>query len=997
MKLNDLIDAVKSRDESAVEIILAKLIEEDRKAIAASGELSRWLDEELKEYGWPLEWNCIFPLVKAGIVSPASSDGVLRSMVYEFRTMHYYDNDEPTIAEVLLSHPELLKGVYRLFDVKTSAFDVFAGQNADVGYIWANTIIELCDKEHLDRSQILANSARGLHNPFAPQTIARIAWLHDNLKPAVKERKSLEAEYLSLLVSSFTSVIGFALGHLKAIVKAKQLNADAFILAMPRIVQCPAKGHVKTAFSILKSAVDQQPGLRSASILAAAGGLGHPHEDVQDAAMQLIKRWAETGDFQLAEILASHRDQVAAPIRPQIDATLAKIDTTCENKSQPITTITVTEESADIDWESKLQSRKEAIDLLPEKIEQLLALKDTWESCRQNRLDSLKTWKPLDIPVLGSLEPIVPIQSMDELFDAVEHAIETIEQGDELERIVDGISRLCDQRPDHFERRAKPLLKRIEKLSARWANASRGLLTPMCDRGTVRLLMAWLTGSPKIAELNSGLINHYGNTWREMLVHRLGELFGRVGKRIAAPLLATPTHHGGWIDPMVWADRCQSLEDLNIEPPKIDLIQSLLRLATERRRDVLECVKKLKTPYGEAMVWALGGEANCSTAKMIPEVWLAASRCRDSEISLVGEEWAAQLPPGPDVLQSSTYRWAACQGTPRLGDGEWVCTKGEGVPFIEFKFDPPIDPIEVQLFIRGIQIADKSKPSMWNYLLALLLKKFNLREGYNIESELAAEMKEWIVQEVARFKRELPPPDPLLLTAISHKTGGNASAKWLNPLGASVWPAKLDGYWASAVKNFVYNLEEKSSSAYSSLLEPLYEQDLPVGELAVLALTIASQCKNADISTTALDAWVTLIADGRGDARLMGQVLGRLSGVDWLKLNRLTAVLREVSRVSPLHTWTIAEMLQDLVAAYSELPADAHHVLQLLRELLVELGLGIRPELRPKLEPCTGSGKTAKLARQLSALANTDNPAQHAALLQLLDAQIQRADRWSRV
>lgn len=989
MKIKILIHAVNSKDKSAVESAIANLTEEDRKAFAASDELSRWIDEKLKEFAWPLEWDCIFPLVKTGFVSPESSDGVLRSMAYELPWDHHY-HDAPAVAEVLLSQPELMKGVYRLFDVETSAFN----REGELGYVWANTIIELCDQEHLDRSQILANSARGLHHPFVPMTIARIAWLHDHLKPNVEERKALEAEYLALLSSSFTPVLGFALGHLKGLAKAKKLNAEAFVQAFPRIVQCPVKGHVKTALSILKTAIDQQPGLRSAATLAAAGGFGHPHEDIQDAAVQLVERWAEPGDFQLAEILTTHRDQVAAPIRPRIDAILAKMGTTSENKPQSGTSTRVSAESDDSDWGKELQGRKQTIDFLPEKIEHIFALKNTWESCRQNRLDSLKAWKPWDIPVLSSLDPILPIQSVDELFDAVEHAIENIEQGDELERIVDGISRLCDQRPGNFERRAKPLLKHIEKIISSWFSSNRGLLTPMCDRGTAPLLMAWLTGSAKIEEFNSGLAD-YGRTWRIVLVERLNTLADRVEKRIAAPLLATPTHRGGWIDPMVWAERWQILEVLDIAPAKIDLIQSLLRLAPGRRKNALECVKKLKTPYREAMVWALGGEANCTTALKIPEVWLAACRCRDPGISLVGEEWAAQLPPGADVLQPSAYHWAAHQGVPSWGDGEWEFTQGDGMPFIEFKLDPPIDPAVVLLFISGIQTLDQSKPSMWNYLLALLLKKFNLPEEFDVTRELTPEMKEWIEQEAARFKLNLPTPDPLVLTALSHQAGGNANAKWLNPLGASVWPAKLDGYWASVVKDYVMNLEEKTSSVYSSLLEPLFEPDQPLHELAVLALIVASQCKNADIHTTATDAWITLIADGRGDARLMGQVLSRLSGDGWLKLNRLTAVLREVSRVSSLHAWTMAEMLQDLVSAYSELPADVHHVLQLLRELLVQLGLGIRSQLRTKLTSSKGTGKTAKLAKQLAVLEETASGEQHTALLQLLDARIQRAERWN--
>ncbi len=747
---------------------------------------------------------------------------------------------------------------------------------------------------------------------------------------------------------------------------------------------------------ILKTVIDQQPRLRGTATLAAASALGHPHEDVQEAAVQLVDRWADPGDFQLSEILVSHRDQVAAPIRPRIDSILAKTVAADGKTPQSESSIPPAAESAESDWERELQNRKQAIERLPVRIRQLLGLDDSWESCRQGRLGAFVAWKPLDIPILSGQERIAPIQSLDELFDAVEHAIEMVEQGNELERVMDAISRMCNQRPDDFERCAKPLIKRIEKIQSTWGNPTRGLLSPLCDRGIVPLLMAWLAGSSKVSEFWSGIV-HYGNTWRMGLVSRLTALAKRVERGIAAPVLATPTHRAGWIDPMVWAKRWQCLESLNLEPPKVDLIQSLLRLAPEGREAALEQAKSLKTPYREAVVWALGGTANFSTAKKIPDVWLAAGRCRDPEISLVGEEWAEKLPPGPDVLQPAAYRWVASTGVPHMGDtDEMDFTNSGGAPFIKFELNPPLAPSRNRPLAQA-QPSDGSQSSLREFLLKSLAKEFDLPEGSRVTEELTGEMNAQIDEQSASSCTRSDPYDLLLMTALGHKTGGDAQAKWVNQLGPCVWPAKLDGYWMSAVKDYVLNLEEKTSNAYSALLEPLFQQDQLFSELAALALLIASQCKNAEIRTTALDAWIALIADGRGDARLLGNVLGRLCSDGWLRLNRLTAVLREASRVSPLHAWTIAEMLQDLVAAYAELPADAHYVLQLLRELLVELGLRIRPELRSKLETNSGSGKTAKLARQLAALTDTKNPAQQTALLQLLNARIQRANRWNGV
>ena len=243
--------------------------------------------------------------------------------------------------------------------------------------------------------------------------------------------------------------------------------------------------------------------------------------------------------------------------------------------------------------------------------------------------------------------------------------------------------------------------------------------------------------------------------------------------------------------------------------------------------------------------------------------------------------------------------------------------------------------------------------------------------------------------------------DPHWLTARSHAIDPDSAAgtpRWVIHWSAMLWPAKLDGYWKGAAEAFLGRVEKKSSALepHSAHFDPLFQPDRPLTELAALALWIATLSKDADSRTAAIDVWIELIADGRGDARLLGDVLARLSEGGWLRLNRLADALREVSRVSPLHAWTVADVLQDLLVSQEGLPRDGHHVLQLLREVLVQLGLEIRPELRSDLELQKGTGKTAKLARQLATLRRTERSEQYTALLQLLDARIARANRWSK-
>ena len=101
----------------------------------------------------------------------------------------------------------------------------------------------------------------------------------------------------------------------------------------------------------------------------------------------------------------------------------------------------------------------------------------------------------------------------------------------------------------------------------------------------------------------------------------------RAAAKQAAPLLAAPTHEGGWINPAVLVQRISEYFWLKIEPDKADFIQSLLRLAPDNRVRVLQAAAALKNEIGEVIRYVLGGGkmANIRT----PEFWVAAFRARE--------------------------------------------------------------------------------------------------------------------------------------------------------------------------------------------------------------------------------------------------------------------------------------------------------------------------------------------------------------------------------
>ena len=148
-------------------------------------------------------------------------------------------------------------------------------------------------------------------------------------------------------------------------------------------------------------------------------------------------------------------------------------------------------------------------------------------------------------------DPIVPVEDVEELLELASALLEGLEDPDEIERFVDGLSRLCDVPVP--ARRQKALLRRAAKGGQR-------------PPPVARLCEYWLR--------RDGYI-FFGGDGPTTAVH--GRLVGLAGRLIAGTpdvLLSAPTHRGGFLDPDVLRDRLKRATAIDDH----DLAQALLRV-----------------------------------------------------------------------------------------------------------------------------------------------------------------------------------------------------------------------------------------------------------------------------------------------------------------------------------------------------------------------------------------------------------------------------------
>jgi hypothetical protein len=400
------------------------------------------------------------------------------------------------------------------------------------------------------------------------------------------------------------------------------------------------------------------------------------------------------------------------------------------------------------------------------------------------------------------------------------------------------------------------------------------------------------------------------------------------------------------------------LRKLGIEPGEHDFIQSLLRLAPEYRGEALSQAIAITGHVGRIVRWALGSKDGPTKEDGdYRSLWLAAGRARLPAAAL-SELAAVGIPENlPDGVIPAGYAWQPKQAT-----------KDHASTFYQ-RQAPPIEIVEQP------SASFANCPATW-------------------PTVVLHDREHW-----CQYMMTITTNGPNGTTVVYDRMERTwFVAAWKIEWLAQVWPLCLDPFCALAAYELGQRIDQAASPYEPNhvFLKPLLDPDRPWSEMSSLAVAMGLASKNADVRTSALDVLIEAVSDGRAHARQLARVLSKLLAGGWLKLNRVADALAEVARCSKLHTWFAAEALQGFLAGLDSLPRDAHFVLSLLHELLVDLGMALSPAAARPLEAIHGTSKTAKTAAAMRELLGQSNPAEfRQAGLQLLESRIARAKRWS--
>ncbi len=942
--------------------------------------IAQWASHQLADELNP-QWGTVRKLVRTGLCSTPTDDNYIIKMVHGYWDERLAD-EKWQLVDSLRADSRLLEDeIWRLFAVEPPGKGVllFTNDLEDHPTSWSRALKVLSASGEIDRGRLLTESLEALRRGRRAAGATWFFRFHEYLEPTLDERTERQSLYLDLLSNAVPAVVTFALDALSLLAKEKRLDAQAYLHAVPRVFEVAPKGPPMTAIKLLGPLVKQQPDLTETAAAAACRALGHEAPDVQKAAITWLESLnlgpndAVAGelDNRIKSVAASLRDrveQLSQQVQPSDSAdVVVKADKRVRVQRASDTSVAGIETSSPQRNKSSLRtvnaptpttrassSSGVTNEVTPEETalrDEIAALTETQRTAcgidaglqvldQGGELVAVSV-DPLKMIHLLPEHELTPIGSLDELIEELSSAIERPCDADQFERLLDGLSRLCDQRPPDFASRTAPLRSRATKLFGEFHPAlqyDKGL------RGLSFFLPeAWCQS---VSNIRIETLKAQHRTGFEFLVDRVRELFRRIAAGVAAPLLAAPTHRGGWLSAVEFVNRMLEWQKRGLEPATLDLIQALLRLAPDDRKGASVAARKLKSPVGDVVRFALGGHLNESAvlAAAHPELWIAAQRGRDPSRTIPNDKLDCD---GPDICTLVSREWHAVR-------------RPESLPV---KSDWPL---KIKVTVKPGFVAKSFRTE-----LPTLKLNYEPRQDEG-----------WVAGEMKRLRQQFPGASLEGIESQLHWSdmvwGPGSAAAVLH-----VWPINPDPTFVTGTVSILCALDAPASTLRrtTEFLQPLFAPQTRFSEMAQLLVAVSLLAKDTGLKGYAVDSLITLIDDGRCVGDELGIIFRRLVISDAVKCNRLSEQLGEVVRVSPLHKHVCSRIVQTIFSEASALPNgllpnDAHHLLAPLLEWLVELNEPLHVATCGVLATVTGSSKTAKLAKSLLARTSSANPAQ---------------------
>ncbi len=835
---------------------------------------------------------------------------------------------------------------------------------------WIQCISSLATQGKLDRDRLVEISFQTLANVaevqkkraasyMPPEPIAQfLCSLNDALCP---DKSAYLQKYASLIGATNADVSVYAI---KVFLESSStaLPIEDILANIPMAFRnrdkAPAVSALKLLAMIEKSSVESQ----EAVALAIIESFYHKSKAIhKDAITMLVK-----GNFCKSEI-------VQDKLRCSLDL-LEGINRTAAAKLLANNTTGASPTGLEERMHDEDGEPSDALDLkVPENLDRnFVSLAGIDNLCEASRTTSAfalaaAVLKPvnlasMDVPRLYADQKLDYIETVEDLIFLLSAALTKPPSAQNMELMLDGIARFWKSVNHEIDERNQSLRSALQQVVP-----YTGVTYDRTPIGA--LINLWLSGDR--ADLDK---LWFDNT---NLISRCRSLWDRMCSNLVLPMLATPTHKGGWIEPLSLVRRIKAYQDQKrlldksgfFDLPKsfqifiqsfskkespysndaAEFVQALLRLAPDGRKEALNEAASIKGTVGKALRYALGG-GDISTIDQ-PAFAIAAFRSREPRgiCPIFGDTSRQNL---PDVIYPAKYSYNSDEIVKFLND--------------HYRTISPRLPDFLTVVIDG-------KTAFPQETLFEAVTANGLASLASVNEEL--------------YRYHLYP------TLLIHRNRRNMFESGGRDWSLD-WLQNKEPLLARMAKVVLQNINSIGND-WQDEFSVLFDPDFALDENGSWFFSLALTAKHDDFRRLALDILIAAVEENRANPEKIGEAIARLLEHKFTVV-RWTKSFRELSRVSPLHALFSWQALMSLLAIVKGgCPVG---FLELILELKEEYGFALSQESLSALEHFGGSGKIAKLAKSLAAegVSWSRVAPLHEAAHQSLSTRIARVERWQR-
>lgn len=476
-------------------------------------------------------WQIVRNLVNLGLIGKPEHPGYTVGMIHgagRWRT----ERNEPALS-FFQADPGLFDDeAWRLFTVPEAAAELSRGDGG-----WASILQELSEDGTISRERLIDACLDAFLHDFPAHHVGWYLDLHDRLSPSQGEKAARTGKYLALLSSTSKTGVRFGQRECGALLGAGLLDARSFLAASPPALLFPVKLVVTGHLKMIDALIEAHPGVRGEALATVATTFQHEREDLQAAAVKLIRKHGVPGPGEARAAI----ERLAGALSPVIAPDAA------------------------------------ALGLTPESPPRASAVPSP----------------AAGVPAAGvpAAVRVQPVNDPDKLIQSLARLLEEPWDVLEIERAAAGAVRLAALPLAERARLAAPLLKRAREQS--WPDGVWVSLPAECHLSY--LVIAWATGELRV-RTHPEWMDRPQEEWprlpypqvpadwdpadprRGVLSARLWEACRLIVAGPGGPLLAEPEFTDGTISHATLARRLSDWKPGSHGPACIDLEAALLRL-----------------------------------------------------------------------------------------------------------------------------------------------------------------------------------------------------------------------------------------------------------------------------------------------------------------------------------------------------------------------------------------------------------------------------------